>query len=70
MGQGTASLFFDPVRLTQELEQEARLGRPFIGEPGLIVVPEVTRKYMETAARTLADEGFFTVPNEILRNSE
>jgi hypothetical protein len=54
--------FFDPVRLTQELEQEARLGRPFVGEPGLIIVPEVTREYMETAARTLADEGFFSTP--------
>jgi hypothetical protein len=51
--------FFDPVRLTQELEQEANMGRPFVCEPGLIVVPEVTREYMETAARTLADEGFF-----------
>jgi hypothetical protein len=52
--------FFDPVRLTQELEQETKLGRPFVSEPGLVVVPEVTRKYMETAARTLADEGFFS----------
>lgn len=54
--------FFDPVRLTQELEQETELGRPFVGEPGLIVVPEVTKEYMETAARTLASEGFFATP--------
>jgi len=54
--------FFDPVRLTQELEQEASQGRPFVGEPGLIIVPEVTREYMETAARTLAEEGFFSPP--------
>lgn len=54
--------FFDPVRLTQELEQETGLGRPFVGEPGLIVVPEVTKEYMETAARTLANEGFFATP--------
>jgi hypothetical protein len=51
--------FFDPVRLTQELEQETKLGRPFVSEPGLIIVPDVTREHMETAARTLADEGFF-----------
>lgn len=52
--------FFDPIRLTQELEQEASMGRPFVCEPGLIVILEVTREYMETAARTLADEGFFS----------
>lgn len=52
--------FFDPVRLTQELKQETRLGRPFVCEPGLIVIPEVTMEYMEKAARTLADEGFFS----------
>jgi hypothetical protein len=51
--------FFDCVRLKQELEQEAKSGRPFVGEPGLIVLSEVTRETMERAARTLADEGFF-----------
>jgi len=52
--------FFDPVRLKQELELETSMGRPFVCEPGLIVIPEVTKEYMETAARTLADEGFFS----------
>lgn len=53
--------FFDPVRLAQELAQEVADGRAFIGEPGLIVLPEVTRETMERAARVLAEEGFFDV---------
>ena len=53
--------FFDPVRLRQELEQEAESGRPFVGEHGLIVLTEVTRETMEIAARVLAEEGFFSV---------
>jgi hypothetical protein len=53
--------FFDGVRLKQELDQEAASGRPFVAEPGLIVLTEVTLETMEHAARTLADEGFFSL---------
>jgi hypothetical protein len=61
LSDGTKHLvtFFDPVRLRQELEQEIKGGRPFIGEPGLIVLAEVTLENMETAARILTSEGFF-----------
>ncbi len=51
--------FFDPVRLAEELAGEELAGRPFVGEPGLIILREVTRESMEQAARTLANEGFF-----------
>lgn len=51
--------FFDPTRLLQELRSEEQAGRPFLAEPGLIVLTEVTRERMESAVRTLVDEGFF-----------
>ena len=54
--------FFDCIRLQQELKSEASSGRAFVAEPGLIVLEEVTRENMEAAARTLANEGFFSNP--------
>ena len=51
--------FYDVVRLAQTLEDERRAGRAFLGEPGLIVLDEVTRSKMEDAAARLAREGFF-----------
>lgn len=44
--------FFDPVRLTQDLESMTANGEPAFIEPGLIVVMEVTR---EAIARTLPE---------------
>lgn len=52
-------VFWDPVRLQQDLEQEKLHGRPFVTEPGMIVVSEVTRANMETAVERLVDEKFF-----------
>lgn len=51
--------FFDVTRLSQELDEDSRTGRPFFAEPGLVILTEVTLPNMETAARTLAKEGFF-----------
>ena len=41
LGNGTRYpvVFYDPIRLQQDLEVEAREGRAFIAEPGMIVVP-------------------------------
>lgn len=52
-------LFYDPVRLQQDLEEDAKFGHPFIAEPGMIIVPEVTREAMTYAVEHLAQEGFF-----------
>jgi hypothetical protein len=68
LGDGSrhAMTFFDPVRLEQDLAAESVLGRSFIAEPGLVVVPLISRANMEAAARTLAKEGFFeTQPTEV-----
>ena len=35
--------FWDPVRLTQDLETDVNQGRFCFAEPGLIVIPKVTR---------------------------
>ena len=51
--------FYDTVRLAQDLEYEVSTGRPFIAEPGLIVLTEVTVETMEAAVRTLFQEGYF-----------
>lgn len=52
-------VFYDPVRLSQDLEEESRAGTAFIGEPGLVVIPEVTRELMEAAVYRLHQEGYF-----------
>ena len=51
--------YFDMVRLKQELEYECSIGSRYFTEPGLIIVSEVTLANMESAARALAEEGFF-----------
>jgi len=51
--------FYDTVRLAQDLEYEVESGRMCIAEPGLIVLPEVTLENMETAIRSLAEDGYF-----------
>ncbi len=55
--------FYDPVRLAQDLENGLARGAVCIAEPGMIVVPKVTRKYMEKAVNQLFENGYF---NKIL----
>ena len=50
-------VFYDPTRLAQDLEEEVNQGRPFVFEDKLIVVPEVTRDFMEMAVCKLREEG-------------
>lgn len=38
---------------------ETELGTPFLAEPGLIILPEVTREGMENAVRQLWEQGYF-----------
>ena len=59
-GQGKYPVcFYDPVRLKQDLEEEAKAGTAFIAEPGMIVIPIVTFEYMEAAVRNLFRQGYF-----------
>ena len=51
--------FYDAERLAQDLEEETKLGRPFLAEKGLIVLSEVTLENMQKAVEFLASQGFF-----------
>ncbi|BAZ12465.1 hypothetical protein NIES4071_42960 [Calothrix sp. NIES-4071] len=51
--------FIDPIRLQQDLEAEEDNGSAFLAEPGLIILPEVTREAMENVVRQLCEQGYF-----------
>jgi hypothetical protein len=51
--------FYDPVRLRQDLEAYVENDSPFLAEPGMIVVPDVTLDAMKVAVERLQKEGFF-----------
>lgn len=51
--------FYDPVRLAQDLEEDVKWGRPCIAEPGLIVVPTVTREAIRQAVAYLSGTDYF-----------
>jgi len=57
---GTVDVFFySPTRLAQDLEADTKAGHPYLAEPGLIVVPEVTLAYMQVAVEQLHEQGYF-----------
>ena len=51
--------FYDPVRLAQDLQSDAETGRPYIAEPGMIVVPEISEESMRLAVKQLHNNGWF-----------
>jgi hypothetical protein len=51
--------FYDPTRLQQDLAEGVRCGHPFVADPGMIVVPEVSPQAMQDAADRLVEDGFF-----------
>jgi hypothetical protein len=48
-----------PLRLRQEISADALNGRPFLAEPGLIVVAEISREVITNAVHELASTEFF-----------
>lgn len=52
-------VFYDPVRLQQDVDESARHGRPFVADPGMIVLPDVTIEAMQQAVQQLCQEGYF-----------
>jgi hypothetical protein len=69
-GERYPVVFYDSVRIQQDLEDEVKSGSPFIAEPGLIVLPEVTRENMERAVTALAVEGFFEALRPMSQNAD
>lgn len=51
--------FWDPARLGQDVETEADAGRPYVAEPNMVVVPEVTRAGVLHAVHGLWRERYF-----------
>lgn len=51
--------FYDPIRLSQELEIESANGRAYLAEPGMIVLPEVMTDAIRQAVQGLVRDGFF-----------
>jgi len=50
---------FDPVRLSQESESAAGDGDPVVAEPGMVVIPDVTRENILRAIDRLIAQRFF-----------
>jgi hypothetical protein len=59
--------FYDAVRLAQDLEENANAGTPMVAEPGMIVLQTITREAMESAARILCEQGYFSHVRPITR---
>jgi len=51
--------FYDPVRLSQDLESEVQQGNRYLAEPGMIVVPEINEISMREAIVALFKQGWF-----------
>lgn len=58
-GKFYKAYFTSPTRLRQDLEMEVTLGRPYIAEPGLVVVPEIAIESIEGILGQLVSDGFF-----------
>src|SRR4051812_15993201 len=58
-GSRYAVFFYDPVRLSQDLEADASGGHPYAAEPGMIVLPSVARAAIGEAVGQLVGSGFF-----------
>lgn len=54
-------VFYDAVRLQQDLAEEAKLGTPFIADRGIIVLTEVSLDNMKAAVNHLRRSGYFTL---------
>jgi hypothetical protein len=51
--------FYDPVRLGQDVAALAKNGRPYVAEPNMVVVPEVTAAAIRRAVEGLVHDGYF-----------
>ena len=52
-------VFYDCIRLSQDLEYEVSTGRMCVAEIGMIILPEVTLDNILIAVRKLTVEGYF-----------
>jgi hypothetical protein len=58
-GSRHALYFIEPVRLGQDLQMETEQKRPYLAEPGMVVIPEVSTQAVQTAVAGLFQDGYF-----------
>lgn len=58
-GSNVPVCFWDPGRLSQDLETDLKLGRTCVAEPGMIIIPAVTVDNMKAAVEELYHRGYF-----------
>lgn len=58
-GERYRLFFYDPVRMRQELEIQARSGKPYLAEPNFVLLPEVTTETVRNAVHGLWQDGYF-----------
>jgi len=58
-GKTVPIFFWDPIRLSQDLETNLRAGRACLAEPGMIILPEITVTNMKVAMEELFERGYF-----------
>ena len=68
-GEVKPLFFYDPVRLAQDLDAEAKLGKPYIAYPGLIVIPAITREAILSVVAKLVDNDFFPTYKDAANHS-
>jgi hypothetical protein len=51
--------FYDLTRLQQDMAENIRAGHPFLADPGMIIVPQISPQAMKDVVDRLNEEGFF-----------
>lgn len=64
-GRSVAVFFYDPIRLSQDLETDLKFGSKCIAEPGMIIIPSVTIDNMRAAVEDLYRKGYFKYINSV-----
>lgn len=60
-GEAFPVYFYEPEAIREELEARLQSGfGPFVAEPGLVVVPEITLANMKFSVLELLEIGYFT----------
>ena len=52
-------VFYDSIRLQQDVSGGASHGRPFVADPGMIVLSEITLEAIRNVVERLFAEGYF-----------
>ena len=64
-GTGCELTIYDPVRLRQDFDSTVPAYAPCLAEPGLIVVPDVTREAITRAIEYMVATKFFAAAGQI-----